>query len=231
MKRDKFLTNLALSVGGLFILPTLTGCDNPSSTKDTTAPPPEADVILNNTDNEVALANSINKSSTVIKTAATDKKSLTIKVGTTVLTITPEKTRIKITKSTGNESVFIRLGSKNLQPSVILERPDGTQISEESFVPPTGSPLKPADWLAKAVLVLAGALAIWLGATIVKFVAATIAFIAMNVLLLSIILAAAATLAWILEKTGWDWHGLVDIIENGVDWIKDLLRDIIVSLP
>jgi hypothetical protein len=229
MKRIEFFKNLALGVGGLLILP---GCDNPSSTKDKdTSTPPEADIVLSNADNEVALANTINKSSPVIKTAATDKKSFTIKVGATVLTVVPEKTRIKITKSSSSESVFIRLGSKNLQPSVILERPDGTQISEEAFVPPTGSPLKPADWLAQAVLVLAGALAIWLGATIVKFVAAAIAFIAMNILLLSIILAAAATLAWILEKTGWDWHGLVEIIENGVDWIKDLLRDIIVALP
>lgn len=226
MDRRKFLLSTGLLCAGVATIPTLYGCNGPTEPQNQDA---KNDFNFSNSSSDSVLSKTISSSSTnIIKPAAVDKKPITIAVDSTIITLTPIGSKIEISK--GTDKVFLRFGTIKTSPSLILERQDGSIIQEKSIVP-SGENWTPEDWLAKAVLVLAGALTIWLGATVVKLIAAAIAFIAMNFLILSIIVAATAVLAWLLERAGWSFDGIIQILKDGVDWIKDLLRDIVNNLP
>ncbi len=225
MNRRFFISRAGKIIAGTALLTALPGCNGPTEPENQEA---KNDFVFSNSSSDASLSKAISSSVNKIKYSATDKKPISITVGATILTLTPIGSKVEISK--GADKVYLRFGTIKTSPSLILEREDGSIIQEKSIVP-TGDSWTPEDWLAKAVLVLAGALTIWLGATVVKLVAAAIAFIAMNLLILSVIVAAAAVLAWLLERTGWSFDGLIQLIKDGVDWIKDLLRAIIISLP
>jgi hypothetical protein len=225
MNRLKFFYNAGLVGIATLIIPSALGCNSP--TEPTNEKP---GIAFDNNGSDTSLTSAINSSAQIIKSSAVDKKAVTIGVGATILTIVPVDNKIKLSKTNGDE-IFIRFGTIKASPSIILEKANGTIIQESSIVPTIGESWSPQDWLAKAVLVLAAALAIWLGATIVKLVVSAIAFVAMNILILSVIVSAGLILLWLLEKTGWSFDGLLEIVRNGTDWIKDLLRTIIISLP
>lgn len=223
MDRKKFLFNAVLLCGGTILTPMATGCENLTEPKEEEI---KNDISFSNEDSAAVLTNKISSSSSFMKSAAIDKKPVTLAAASTVLTATPVGSKVKLTKSNGDE-VYIRFGTIRTSPSIILERTDGSIIQESSIVPSASGSWSPEDWLAKAVLVLTGALAIWLGATVVKLVAAAIAYVAVNILILSVIIAAVSILAWLLEKTGWSFEGLIDLLKNGTNWIKELLINII----
>lgn len=222
MNRKRFLIKTALICGGTVLLPYIGGCSNPSEPKEEL----KNDISFSNEDSETVITNKISLSSEVVKAAAVDKRSVTIATATTVVTATPVGSKVKLQKTNGEE-VYIRFGTIRTSPSIILENADGSIIQETSIVPTGSGVWSPEDWLAKAALALTGALAIWLGASIVKIVAAAIAYVALNILILSVIIAAVSILAWLLERTGWSFDGLLDLLKNGTEWIKELLLSII----
>lgn len=223
MDRKNFIVNTVLLCGGTLLIPLVTGCNNLTDPKEEEI---KNDISFSNEDSAAVLSNKISLSSSFMKSTAVEKKSITIAADSTVLIATPVGSKVKLTKSNGDE-VYIRFGTIRTSPSIILERTDGTIIQESSIVPSGSGSWSPEEWLAKAVLVLTGALAIWLGATVVKLVAAAIAYVAVNILILSVIIAAVSILAWLLEKTGWSFDGLLDLLKNGTDWINELLSNII----
>lgn len=224
MNRKSFLIKTVLLCGGTLFHMVFSGCKNPVEPKEEL----ENYLSFSNNDTETVLSNKISSSSNIMKLAAIDKRPVKIAANSTTLTATPLGSKLKLTKSTGEE-VFIRFGTIRTSPSIILERSDGSIIQESSIVPASSSSWSPEEWLAKAVSVLAAALIIWLGASVVKLVAAAIAYVAMNILILSIIIAAVSVLAWLLERTGWSFDGLLDLLKNGTNWIKELFRSILNS--
>lgn len=223
MNRKKFILNTALFCGGNLIIPMLAGCSNPSEPKPEEMP---SDIVFSNEDSVSGVTGKISASGDVLQSAVLNKKSVSINAESTVITVTPENSRVKLSKMGGDE-VYIRFGTIRTSPSIILERIDGGVISESSIVPIGVGNWSPEDWLGKAVLVLSGALAVWLGATVVKLLAAAIAYVAVNILILSVIVAAVSILAWLLEKTGWSFNGLLELLKKGTEWIKELLLSIV----
>ncbi|MBV6513940.1 MAG: hypothetical protein FMNOHCHN_03523 [Ignavibacteriaceae bacterium] len=223
MNRKKFIINTALVCGGNLVFPILAGCSNP------TEPKPEkiqSDIVFSNGDSVSGVTGKISSSGDVLKSAVLNKKPVSISAESNVITITPEDSKVKLSKSDGEE-VYIRFGTIRTSPSIILERTSGGIIAESSIVPDGMGNWSAEEWLGKAVLVLSGALAVWLGATVVKLLAAAVAYVAVNILILSVIVAAVSILAWLLEKTGWSFNGLLELLKNSTDWIKELLLNIV----
>lgn len=225
MNRRKFIHDAGLVGIATLIIPNSLACNSPTEPKNE-----RPDLDFSNTRSEADAANVVSSSAILLKTSALEKKAVTVGVGSSVITLLPVNQKIQI-KVDQVKEIFIRFGTIRTSPSIIMESTDGTIIYEKSITPSLGDSWSPEEWLAKAVLVLAGALAVWLGATVIKLVASAIAFLAVNLLILSVIISAAAILAWLIERTGWSFDGLLELIKNGSDWIKDLLKAIIAQLP
>jgi len=222
MNRKKFIVNSAMLCGGALILPAFSSCSNLTDPSLVTRKP---DISFSNNYSLAVLTAQISSSSSIIEASARSAKEIVIATASTVITVKPEGRKLRLTQSNG-ESAFLRFGTVKTSPSVILEHIDGRIIQESSIVPSGIGNWSPEEWLGKAVLVLAGALTVWIGATVVKVVAAAIAFVAMNVLILSTIVAAAAIMVWLFERTGWSFEGLIELLRSGTLWIEELLRSI-----
>lgn len=221
MDRKNFLFKAVLLCGGTLLIPITSGCNNSTEPQMKS----QSEISFSNIDSEFMLSNKISSASSIIKSAAIEKKSLRIEADSKVINVTSVGSKVKLQKTNGKEA-YIRFGTIKTSPSIILEQSDGVIIQESSIVPTGKGAWKPEDWLAKAVLALTGALAIWLGASIVKIVAAAVAYVAINVLILSVIIAAVSILAWLLQRTGWSFDGLLDLLNNGTEWIRELLFSI-----
>jgi len=89
----------------------------------------------------------------------------------------------------------------------------------------------PQDWIATGIKIAALAFLIWLGAVITRGVAAAIGFVAFNLMILGLLAVAAGVtipiLKWIINTSGLDWESIKRFIEQTLDTLITLLRDII----
>jgi hypothetical protein len=89
----------------------------------------------------------------------------------------------------------------------------------------------PQDWIATGIKIAALAFFIWLGAVITRGVAAAVGFVAFNLIILGLLAAAAGVLLpilkWIIDTSGIDWESIKRFIEQTLDTLITLLRDVI----
>ncbi len=88
----------------------------------------------------------------------------------------------------------------------------------------------PEDWIAKGIKIAALAFVIWLGAVITRGVAAAVGFVAFNLMILGLLAVAAGVtipiLKWIIDTSGLDWERIRRFIEQTLNTLITLLRDI-----
>jgi hypothetical protein len=89
----------------------------------------------------------------------------------------------------------------------------------------------PQDWIATGIKIAALAFLIWLGAVITRGVAAAVGFVAFNLIILGLLAAAAGVtlpiLLWIIDTSGINWESIKRFIEQTLDTLINLLRDVV----
>ncbi|MDW8107033.1 MAG: hypothetical protein RMK45_06090 [Armatimonadota bacterium] len=88
----------------------------------------------------------------------------------------------------------------------------------------------PQDWIATGIRIAALAFVVWLGAIIVRGVAAAVGFVAFNLIVLGILAATAGVvipiIRWFLDTSGITWETVRQFIEQTVETIVALLREV-----
>ncbi|MCS7066619.1 MAG: hypothetical protein NZL85_10175 [Fimbriimonadales bacterium] len=89
----------------------------------------------------------------------------------------------------------------------------------------------PQDWIATGIKIAALAFLVWLGAVITRGVAAVVGFVAFNLIVLGLLAVAAGVtlpiLRWFIDTSGLDWEGVRRFIEQTLETLVALLREVV----
>jgi hypothetical protein len=142
-----------------------------------------------------------------------------------------------VRSSTGEHANFLFGGSLSSGITLRLTddsgqtlRKDG-QLLEFSLFDTRQRSRAPQDWIATGIKVAALAFLVWFGAVITRGVAAAVGFVAFNLVVLGLLAAAAGTLLpilrWFLDNSGLSWEGIQRFIEQTLNTLITLLRDVV----
>jgi len=89
----------------------------------------------------------------------------------------------------------------------------------------------PQDWIARGIKIADLAFLIWLGAVITRGVAAAVGFVAFNFIILGLLAVAAGVtlpiLRWFIDRSGLDWESVKRFIEQTLETLIALLREVV----